>query len=1371
MPSAPPSPLTDHIEVVGAREHNLKGFDVRIPVGRLTVVTGVSGSGKSSLAFDVLYAEGQRRYVESFSTYARQFLDRMERPRVERIDGILPAIAIDQSRPVKTSRSTVGTMTELHDYLKLLFAKIGTPHCRTCGKPVMRDAPESAAAACLAAHPGTAALVVFELPVPPGLPWAQAREGLQAAGFVRILAGDGVVRLEDVADRPEGDTVTVVQDRVTLRPADRGRLVESLEQAFRHGRGRAAVIPLAAATELLRFSTALACARCNFTVREATPNLFSFNSPLGACESCRGFGRVIDLDLELVVPDPRRTIAGNAIKPWSTKATAWERGELLKFCQRRRIPTDVPWEALAEAQRALILDGDGRGRYPGVRRWFRWLEGRTYRMHVRVFLARYRSYRVCPACDGARVRPEALDYRVGGRTIADVNRLPIADAALAFAELSLPPGQAEAVAELILGEVRSRLRYLVEVGLGYLTLDRQSRTLSGGELERVDLTTAVGSSLVNTLYVLDEPSIGLHPRDTERLVRLLHRLRDQGNTVVVVEHDPTIIRAADNVIDLGPGAGEHGGRLLFAGPVESLPAARDSVTADFLSGRRAIPVPARRRRPIPGLALGIRDASANNLQHVDVDVPLACFVAVTGVSGSGKSSLIDDVLYRAVRKRLGQPDGVPGAHRTIEGAERIAEVVLVDQSAIGSTPRANAATYLRAYEGIRACFARTDMARLRGYTPATFSFNVAGGRCETCSGDGFERIEMQFLSDVYVPCAECQGARFQPEILEVRWQGRSIRDVLDLTVAEAIALFDGEAEIRDRLQPLADVGLDYLRLGQPLSTLSGGEAQRLKLAAHLGREARAHTLFIFDEPTTGLHLADIERLLACFARLVERGHSLLVIEHNLEVVKCADWVIELGPDGGDAGGRVTAEGPPERIAATPDSPTGRFLRDVLAEPAARAADAEPSWRAAPRADPAGIRVVGAREHNLRHVSLELPRDRLIVFTGLSGSGKSSLAFDVLYAEGQRRYIDSLSAYARQFLHVMAKPEVDLLTGLPPTVAIEQRLSRGGRTSTVATVTEVAHYLRLLFAKVGVQHCPQCEQPIRSQTRRQILDRVRRDLGGGPVTLLAPVIRGRKGYHKEILAGARKLRLTEARIDGKRITLASVGLLDRYREHDIDLVVASAIPARGSELEDHLTRALRLGNGSVVVQGDGAERLYSERLFCPACGIGFPPLDPRLFSFNSRQGACPDCAGSGVRIEPDPDTFFAAGRALDDGGLLPFDGPERRAERRRLLQALRQAEIPLNRPVERLGTRQRRAVGTLTADALTTALADDPAGLDAFTIERNCTGCAGTRLNARARAVHLRGTALPALTSLAVRDAASAIAALRFPPRERPVADG
>jgi excinuclease ABC subunit A len=1269
-------------------------------------------------------------------------------------------------------------MTEVHDYLKLHFAKVGVPQCRRCGRVVARDSAEGAAERVLAAHPDARALVTFAVAADTGLAWADMRAGLLGAGYVRALGPHGVVDLEGADTPPVVDgTITVVQDRLVLRARDRARLVDSLEQALRHGRGRAAVVLPDDDGRIERFSEALECAACGFAVRDPVPNLFSFNSPLGACETCRGFGRVIDLDLDLVVPDPRRTLADGAIKPWSTKATAWERGELLKFCRRRGIPTGVPWTDLAADARDLVLTGDGRGDYPGIRGWFRWLEGRTYRMHVRVLLARYRSYRLCPVCDGARVRPEALDFRVGGRTVAEVARLPIGEAERFFAALALPSAQAEAIAGVVLTEIRSRLGYLVEVGLEYLTLDRQSRTLSGGELERVDLTTAIGSSLVNTLYVLDEPSIGLHPRDTERLTRILHRLRDQGNAVVVVEHDSTIIGAADHVIDLGPGAGERGGAVVFSGPPATLSSARGSATADFLTGRRSIPVPGRRRAPLPTLALRIRGATANNLQNLDVDVPLACFVAVTGVSGSGKSTLIEEVLYRGLKKRRGTPVGIPGPCRAIEGAERVAEVILVDQAPIGSTPRANPVTYLRAFDAIRASFAATEEARLRNYTAATFSFNVPGGRCETCSGEGFEKVEMQFLSDVYVPCAECAGARFQAEVLEVRLRGRSIREVLDLTVAEAVDVFADVPEVATRLRPLVDVGLDYLRLGQPLSTLSGGEAQRVKLAAHLGRDGKAHTLFIFDEPTTGLHLADVERLLACFARLVERGHSLVVIEHHLEVIKCADWVIDLGPEGGVGGGRLVAVGPPEAIAGSAASHTGRHLRAVLRAPAVVA---EGSALPAPSelsATDGHLRIVGAREHNLKDVSLDLPRDRLIVLTGLSGSGKSSLAFDVLHAEGQRRYLDSLSTYARQFLPVMAKPDVDLLAGLPPTVAIEQRLSRAGRTSTVATVTEVYHYLRLLFAKLGVQHCTGCGAPIHPQSRRQILTRLRRDFRGRRLTLLAPVVRGRKGYHKEVLAAARKLRLREARIDGKWLTLTQVPLLDRYREHDIELVVAT-LRAEADELDGALERALRLGGGAVLALADGAERLYSERLFCAACGVGFAPLDPRLFSFNSRHGACPTCSGAGIEVALDPEAILDPTRTLSAGAIRPLEAAELRGERRKLLRALGAAGVPLDRPVARLGVRQRRLVldggpgveGALAV--LRTRLADgDAPGLEEVTVERPCPACTGRRLNERARAVRLSGHTIGDLTALSVGDAAAAVRDLQFDEREATIAEG
>src|SRR5712692_8794290 len=899
----------DSIRIRGAKQNNLKNIDLDIPLNALTVVTGVSGSGKSTLAFDILYAEGQRRYVESFSAYARQFLERMDKPDVESIEGIPPTIAINQSRAVKTSRSTIGTMTELHDHLKLLYSKIAVLYCKGCGRVVEKDTPQTVLKKL--GLEGAPLILTFPFVVP-SLPWEEVKAGLQQAGFQRLLRGQNILNLEEVQQLPKGEeNLEVVVDRFTYRPEARKRITDSLEQAFHFGKGRLHIYFPEDNWRREPFSNRLHCPHCDISYHDPVPNLFSFNSPLGACESCRGFGRIIDIDMDLVIPDPSKSLSEGVIKPWVTKPRRTQR--LMDFCDRKRIPTKKPFMELSEKQKKLIIEGDGD--FKGVRGWFRRLERKSYRMHVRVFLSRYRTYLLCPQCQGTRLKPEALDYRIEGRNVAEISGMSVGEAHRFFQELK-PPASMDQVASLILDEIHRRLGYLVGVGLEYLTLDRQSRTLSGGELERVDLTTAIGSSLVNTLYVLDEPSVGLHARDTERLTRILHRLRDLGNAVVVVEHDPTIIRAADHVLDLGPGAGERGGQVVFAGSPAALAGAHGSATADYLSGRALIPVPARRRKPLPGLALRVRGASANNLKDLDVDIPLACFVAVTGVSGSGKSTLVDEVLYRGLKKRRGEPVGTAGACRALEGAERIAEVILVDQTPIGSTPRANPVTYLRAFDAIRACFARREEARLRGYSAATFSFNVPGGRCETCTGKGFERVEMQFLSDVYVPCAECGGARFQAEVLEVRFRGRSIREVLDLTVAEALEFFADVPEVTARLAPLADVGLDYLRLGQPLSTLSGGEAQRVKLAAHLGREGKAHTLFLFDEPTTGLHLADIEKLLACFARLVARGHSLTVIEHNLEVVKCADWVIDLGPEGGEAGGRLVAVGPPEEIART-----------------------------------------------------------------------------------------------------------------------------------------------------------------------------------------------------------------------------------------------------------------------------------------------------------------------------------------------------------------------------------------------------------------------------------------------------------------------
>ncbi|MGH7815942.1 MAG: excinuclease ABC subunit UvrA [Candidatus Binatia bacterium] len=1103
------------------------------------------------------------------------------------------------------------------------------------------------------------------------------------------------------------------------------------------------------------------------------PNLFSFNSPLGACETCRGFGRIIDIDLDLVIPDPGKSLSDGAIRPWINRTRRMRR--LLDFCERKKIPTKKPWGELGDEQKQLVIDGASE--YKGIRGWFRRLERRSYRMHVRVLLARYRAYLMCPECQGSRLKADALNYRIDGKDIAQVNAMSVGRAHEFFNQLK-PAGALDQVARLILDEIRRRLGYLVGVGLEYLTLDRQSRTLSGGELERVDLTTAIGSSLVNTLYVLDEPSIGLHPRDSRRLVEILHRLRANQNTVVVVEHDPEIIKESDHIIDLGPKAGEQGGEIMFAGSYQDLLKDENSLTAAYLSRRKSIPFPARSRRPLLQRSIKIKAARANNLKNIDVEIPLGMLVCITGVSGSGKSSLVDEVLHRNLKKLKEAPTANVTDCAKIEGVDKISEVILVDQSPVGTTPRSNPATYMKAFDGIRRLFATTDLSRLRGHTPSTFSFNVEGGRCETCRGEGFEKVEMQFLADVYTSCPECQGSRYREEILEVGYRGRNIRQVLDLTVAEALEFFKDTAEIRDGLQPLRNVGLEYVRLGQPLTTLSGGESQRLKLAAHMARAKKIGALFIFDEPTTGLHFHDIERLLWAFNELIDQGHSIVVIEHNLEVVKCADHIIDLGPEGGDNGGEIVATGTPAEIAAVERSHTGVYLRSYLtpnASPFAPLLEKRSTVQGFKgSSEDNAIVIVGAKEHNLKNISLDIPRDRFIVFTGLSGSGKSSLAFDIVYAEGQRRYIDSLSAYTRQFLEVMARPNVDYVAGIPPTVAIEQRLSQGGRKSTVATVTEIYHYLRLLYAKVGKQHCVNCGRQIHSLTRSQILDRIARSYRGKDVMILSPLVRGRKGFHKEIIAGARRLGYRRARIDGKLIELRAPELtngLERFKEHNIDIVVGKA-KAGGREVETMIDQGLRLGNGVIHLISERGEQIFNQRLFCLGCGIGYEPLDPRLFSFNSQQGACKECAGMGFTFDFDPTLIFADPRrplkdalsGITAGSSVNGSEVERAIER--LLKKLADDhDVDIAKPFAKLpkkiqeeilhGGKGRGAfVGLVPYLKELWEAGDENASgeLDELMTETACSACHGRRLNQRAQAVKVEGKTIWQVTELAVDDA-------------------
>jgi excinuclease ABC subunit A len=960
----------DSIIVKGARVHNLKNITVEIPLNSLTVVTGVSGSGKSSLAFDTLYAEGQRRYIASLSAYARQFLERIDRPDVDDIEGICPALAIRQKNYSRNPRSTVGTVTEINDYLRLLYARIGTTYCHVCGRVVEKDTPQRIADFIMSLPQGQRMYLCMRLALDasdqkeketgrrvarksapkPEDRLAVILPGLQQQGYVRLLIDSELVDLSaaiEALKKSRTKEAHVVVDRLVVQPDILKRLVDSIEVCSRDSEGHIEVLLLSEnpgdmerllqtehpdirwlrhpAGTLIKFSEAFECQLCHVTYQEPEPRLFSFNNPFGACPECQGFGNTLTIDLDLIIPDKSKNLAEGAVHPWSKPRYRGIHNRLLQFAEREGIPADVPWDQLPEDAREKVIQGHGK--FPGVLGFFAYLEQKKYKMYVRIFISRYRGYAPCLACHGERLRQEARGVRIGGESISEVTRMTIARAAEFFSELKLTEQQAS-IAERILAEIGHRLDLLVRVGLDYIALDRLSSSLSGGESQRIQLATSLGSTLVGALYVLDEPSIGLHPRDSRRLVEILQNLKSLGNTVLVVEHDPEIMRSADHIVDLGPRAGEHGGEVVFQGDYPTLLQDSKSLTSRYLSGELKIPVPMFRRKR-SGRKIEILNAHRHNLKNISIQIPLGMLVCITGVSGSGKSTLVHDVLYAAIKKVKGELKESPPGFGALRGAELISDVVLVDQSPIGRTPRSNPATYTKAFDDIRQIFAETRDAYARGFGPGHFSFNLEAGRCETCQGNGTVTVEMQFLADVELTCEECKGKRFKNSVLEVRYKGRTIAEVLDLTVREALEFFAGKASLIRKLRLLDEIGLGYLRLGQSATSLSGGEAQRIKLASFISRSSAKNALFVFDEPTTGLHFDDIRKLLAAFDKLISAGNSLLVIEHNLEVIKTADWVIDLGPEGGDRGGSVVFEGTPEELIQCPESHTGRHLRFLI----------------------------------------------------------------------------------------------------------------------------------------------------------------------------------------------------------------------------------------------------------------------------------------------------------------------------------------------------------------------------------------------------------------------------------------------------------
>ena len=1272
------------IIIRGARENNLKNVNLEIPRNKLIVFTGVSGSGKSSLAFDTLYSEGQRRYVESLSAYARQFLGQMERPEIDFIEGLSPAISIEQKTVSRNPRSTVATITEIYDYMRVLFARIGTPHCTQCGREVEAQTTDEIIDKILELPEEKRILILAPIGREQKGEYKDDFEAALKAGYARARVDGQIYDLTDDInlDRNMRHNIEIVVDRIVMSEGIRGRLAESVEAALELGKGTLIVCVLD--EDDILFNKNYACPDCGVSYEELIPQMFSFNSPQGMCPSCKGMGMAMEMDSNLIIPDKSKSINEGAIELIGEPKGLWIKHLMEGLAQHYGFSLDVPWSDLTEEQQKVVLRGTGKlkieftykstrgrtwkhkNRYEGIIPIHERKYKKTGSEGVREHLSQFISPIPCHECNGGRLRRESMAVTIVDKSIVDIVRMSVDNATDFFEALPSQFTETELlIGEELIKEINGRLGFLQNVGLNYLTLDRTAPTLSGGEAQRIRLASQIGSGLVGVLYILDEPTIGLHSRDNKRLLNALKQLRDRGNTVIVVEHDEETMLSADLMVDFGPGPGVRGGEVVAVGTPYEVSRNENSITGKYLSGKLMIPIP-EKRRPTNDNWLKIIGARHNNLKNINVEIPIGVFTCITGVSGSGKSSLINDILHQALARELMRAHAKPGEHDRIAGIEHLNKVIDIDQSPIGRTPRSNPATYVKVFDLIRDLYAQLPESQIRGYKPGRFSFNVKGGRCEACQGNGLKKIEMHFLPDVWVKCEVCGGTRYNYETLQVKYKDKSIADVLDMEVQNALEHFKHMPRIARILDTLHDVGLDYIKLGQPAPTLSGGEAQRVKLAKELCRVSTGKTIYILDEPTTGMHFADTQKLLNVLNRLVDAGNTVVVIEHNMEVIKTADYVIDLGPEGGDQGGWVIATGTPEELAEAENSYTGQVIKEILNN-GGRKEILETTSTQLPSQPTTHLKIKGAKEHNLKDVDVDIPLGQMTVLTGVSGSGKTSLALDTVYAEGQRRYVESLSSYARQFLGQMPKPHVDFISGLAPAVAIEQKPASNSPRSTVGTVTEIYDYMRVLFARIGIPHCHKCGREISTQTAQQIVDSIIEmgllgNLEETRAYIMSPIKIDRSENYEAIFKRAFKDGFARVWVDGKLMDLGNEIEIDRRRKHDVAIVVDRLVISQDnrSRLTEAVETALSIDHSDhkVLVEffPTGQEtsnlRLFSEEFACVECGISFDEINPQSFSFNSPDGMCLDCRGLGTTLAADPDLIVPdKKKSIRDGAIL------------------------------------------------------------------------------------------------------------------------